>query len=208
MLLSTAYFPPVQYFAKLAASKNVTVEACENFQRRSYRNRCLIGAANGTIALSVPVLKSNKANHSIKDVRISYETNWQRVHLRSIMSAYRHSPYYEFFIDEISFVWVEHESFLFDLNFKIMEVLIDLSGLENIEISQSKEYTEVLSNNTDWRKTIHPGTGISDDKQFKVIPYQQAFSDRHGFQANLSILDALFQLGPEIPDYLNKCNYI
>lgn len=205
MLLSSAYFPPVQYFSKLSEHKDITLEACENYQRRSYRNRCLIGAANGIIALSVPVLKGKSENQAIRDVRISYETNWQRVHLRSIMSSYRHSPYYEFVIDELIFTWVNHEKYLFDLNFKILEVIIELSGLSNIQISLSKKYTEIVDNEPDWRKIIHPRVDIRDDKQFQVIPYQQAFSDRHGFQPNLSILDTLFQIGPEIPDYLDNC---
>jgi len=203
MLLSSAYFPPIQYFSKLLAHQKITLEACENYQRRSYRNRCLISAANGIIALSVPILKGKSENQAIRDVKISYETNWQRVHSRSIMSAYQHSPFYEFFIDELMFVWEKREEFLYDLNLRILEVIIELSGLSNIQISHSEKYIDIPDNLPDWRKIIHPRKGAEDDKQFRVVPYQQSFSDRYGFQPNLSILDTLFQLGPEIPTYLS-----
>jgi len=208
MLLSTAYFPPIQYFAKLSLKKTVTLEVCENYQRRSYRNRCLISGANGIITLSVPVLKGSSENQAIRDVRISYETDWQRIHFRSIMSAYKHSPYYEFLIDELLFVWEKREQFLFDLNLKILKVLIELSGLSNITIILSDKYSDVNEHESDWRKIIHPREDINADKHFKRIPYQQSFSDKFGFQPNLSILDAMFQLGPEIPAYLHKCSLV
>lgn len=206
MLLSSAYFPPIQYFSKLFEQQEITLEAYENYQRRSYRNRCRISAANGIITLTVPILKGSTENQAIRDVKISYETNWQRVHYRSIMSAYKHSPYYEFIIDEFIFVWEKHEKYLFDLNLKIIEVILDFSRLTNIKIMLSKNYIDIPNNEPDWRKLIHPRKELMEDKHFRNIPYQQAFSDRYGFQSNLSILDTMFQLGPEIPGYLRSCS--
>lgn len=205
MLLSTAYFPPIQYFSKLVDLSEVSIEACENYQKQTYRNRCRIGSASGVISLPVPVLKGKEKKQKIRDVKISYETNWQKIHYRSIMSAYKHSPYYEFFIEDLVFAWEKPEKFLFDLNMKILEVIIELSGMTQPKVLLSEDYLEISGNNEDWRELINPKKKLIDS-QFKIIPYQQVFNNRFGFQTNLSILDALFQLGPETRTFLKECN--
>ncbi len=206
MLLSSTYFPPVQYFSKIASHAEITIEACENYQKQSYRNRCNITSANGIILLAIPIQKGSSPRQLIKDVKISYETDWQRIHSRSIMSAYRHSPFYEFFFDEFTFVWEKKENYLFDLNFKILRKLIELSGFPELVIQESKEFLVFPDDKPDWRKIIHPKIELEKDESFRSISYEQVFNDRYGFQPNLSILDTLFQLGPEIRTYLLSCS--
>lgn len=202
MLLSTAYFPNIQYFTKLASSSEWWLEAHESYQRQTWRNRCVINGANGKIVLTVPVVKGRSHGLPIRDARIDYETPWQRIHLRSIESAYQHSPFYEFYIDEFMFVFLSKEEFLFDLNHKILLKIIDVLGSQHIKRPNLTIHYESSPGIDDWRSRIHPKEDYRDDKDFSPLVYSQVFEEKNGFQANLSIIDALFQLGPETRSYL------
>lgn len=202
MLLSTAYFPPIHFFCKWLNHSEIWIEAFENYQKQSYRNRCVIGAANGVLPLVIPILKSGTAKQSIREVKISYETPWQRMHFQSIQSAYRHTPFYEFYIDDFLFTWEKKEAFLFDLNWKILEVLKEALGFDSMDLKKTTSFQAPIENEFDYRYRIHPKTEPSIDSFFKPASYEQVFSNKHGFQSNLSILDALFHLGPETRSYL------
>ena len=204
MLLSTAFFPPIQYFTKLYGQSKISLEACENYQKQSYRNRCCIYGANGVICLNVPILKGRSPGMLVKDARISYATTWQKQHLKSIESAYKNSPFFEFYIDELYRFWNEKFDFLFDLNTQVMNCLIKLIELPELEIVETKHF-KVNTSNEDFRFSIHPKVSYTDDETFTAREYQQVFSERFGFKANLSILDLLFLKGPETDLYLKTC---
>lgn len=202
LLLSTAYFPPVQYVSKIKLYDEIFIEQYENFGKQSYRNRCEIMSANGVISLSVPVEKANSKT-LIRDLKIVYQTNWQKLHFKGIESAYKNSPYYEYYIDDLMPFFEKKEKFLLDFNSGILETLLD-----SLKLSKSITYTEdYIRENTpdyqDLRNAIHPKASHRiEDPEFVSHPYRQTFSDRFPFHPNLSALDLLFNTGPEAGKYL------
>lgn len=203
-LLTTSYFPPIQYYSKIVNDSNILIEQYENYGKQSYRNRCDIYAANGKLTLSVPVIKGARRKILTKDIQIEYIENWQKIHFKSIESAYRKSPFYEYYIDDIQPIFSNKHKFLIDLNNDIMSVINDI-----LEISPLIKLTEDYIINTegilDWREVIHPKASHRiEDETFLANPYTQVFSDKLGFQPNLSVLDLIFNLGPEALFYLQK----
>lgn len=202
LLLSTAYFPPVQYLSKIKMYDEIFIEQYENFGKQSYRNRCEIMSANGIIPLSVPVEKANSKT-LIRDLKIVYQTNWQKLHFKGIESAYKNSPYYEYYIDDFMPFFEKKEKFLLDLNSAILEV-----ALHFIKLSKTINYTDdYIRENTpgyqDLRNVLHPkASHRREDLEFIPRPYRQTFSDRFPFHPNLSLLDLLFNTGPEAIKYL------
>jgi hypothetical protein len=189
--LTTAYLGPVEYFDLMIRSDLVYLEACENYEKQSWRNRFRILSANGPIELSIPIIKGSSPKQPIRDVRIDNDQNWQKIHFRSIESAYRHSPYYEYLIDEFRFLWESKQVYLFDYNkIAIDTVLRLLKSKATIKLTEEFQVPGYYGT-MDYRYWIHPkvkkqGTG------FEPVPYHQVFSDRFGFVQNLSILDWLF----------------
>ncbi len=196
-LFSHAYFGPVQYFAHLSRG-NGFIERHGNYSRQSYRNRCVIAGANEPLTLSVPVEKGRSHHIPDKDVKIAYHSNWQKQHWRSIVSAYNASPFFQYYRDEVYPFFITKTTFLFDLNMAITRLMMELTGIEG-EISFTGEYLSPAGSNiVDLRELIHPKRPASRwDPSFLPIPYKQVFDQRHGFIPNLSILDLLFNKGPE-----------
>lgn len=204
MLLSTAHFPPIQYFTKIIRHDSLIIEACENYQRQSYRNRFRILAANGPVDLSVPVVKGHSSGMPVKSVRIDYSENWQRIHFKTIESAYRHSPFYEFYIDDFLSFWEKQQTFLYDLNLNILNTLVKVLDLD-LTIRETREYLPESAGLTeDYRNSIHPKKEWTEDISFSPSPYIQNFPDRFGFIPNLSIIDLIFQAGPEAGTIIRK----
>ena len=202
LLLTTAYFPPISYFSAINEAEHIFIEQYENFGKQSYRNRCEIMTAIGIIPLSVPVAKANSKTLVI-DLKIVYTTNWQKLHFKSIESAYKNSPYYEYYIDDIIPFFEKKETFLFDLNNVILATVSDLLKLKK-DISYTADYIpEGCQNYTDLRTAIHPkASHRSPGIEFPSHPYRQTFSDRFPFTANLSILDLIFCCGPDAKEKL------
>ncbi len=199
-LFSIAYFPPIQYYSKMLLFNNIRVEQHENFPKQSFRNRCYIYGANGLQALHLPVVKGRSNKTKTRDIRLSYNENWQKNHWKSIESAYRSSPFFEFFEDEFSIFYSKHFDFLLDFNLQIINVLNKNLGISpTIELSTEFQATSQFP---DFRDFIHPKKDFSEDNTFHPSPYQQVFSQKHGFIANLSILDLLCNLGAHANDYL------
>lgn len=202
LLLSTSYFPPVQYLSKIKIYDDIFIEQYENFGKQSYRNRCEILSANGVIPLSIPVEKANSKT-LIRDLKIVYQTNWQKLHFRGIESAYKNSPYYEYYIDDLIPFFEKKEKFLLDFNSAILKVILDA-----LKLYKTINYTaDFIRANTigfkDVRNTIHPkASHREEDVEFIPRPYRQTFSDRFPFCSNLSILDLLFNKGPEAGSFL------
>lgn len=199
--LSTAYFGPVQYFSHLVNSEKVFIEVHENYQRQSWRNRCMILGANEVISLNVPVVDGHSPGHPIRDTRISYHTPWQKTHQKSVESAYMHSPYYEYYIDDILPVWNKKHEFLLDLNLLILDKLYQALSIETGWEKTQEYLPEQPCGTIDLRNSIHPKSKTGDPL-FQPLPYYQVFSDRFGFVPNLSILDLLFCAGPAAMDNL------
>lgn len=207
ILLSTAYFAPIQYYSKLISYDNIIFEIHENFQKQTYRNRCIIYGANGTLTLSVPVTKGDELKVQTKDIRIDYSTNWQKNHLKAIESAYNCSPFYEFYIDDLITFFEKKYTFLIDLNFEIQNAICNLSKFNIINSSLTTDYITVIANNcVDFRNIIHPKPQFTfDDTNFNQIKYRQVFEPKLGFIRNLSIIDMLFNTGPDCKTYLQNC---
>ncbi len=196
--LSTAYLAPVSYYQLLTSSETVFLEQWENYQKQSYRNRCRIAAANGVMTLNIPVESAGGEKILIKDVRISSHDDWQMKHWRSIVSAYRSSPFFEYYEDDFRPFYEKKWKFLWDFNWEFMQKILHL-----LDISPTIEFTEEYKVNVenDFRDKIHP-------KKQSVLPtekYYQVFEQKHGFLSDLSILDLLCNMGNEAVLCLNTC---
>ena len=190
-LLSTTYFGPVQWFQKLYRYEEVEIEQWESFQKQTYRNRCLIATTQGVQALTVPV----ERNYSqlIKDVRISDHGNWRHLHWNALMSAYGESPFFEYYQDDIRPFFEKRWEFLFDFNEEIRMKMCELLDIQP-KVGYTKEFT--VNKNIDYREAINP-KHPQEDPDFEAKPYYQVYQQKHGFLANLSVLDLLFNMGPE-----------
>lgn len=197
LLLNTAYFAPIPYFSAIRQAQNVWIEQFENFGKQSYRNRCEIMTANGIIPLTVPVSKANSKTLT-KDLKIIYATPWQKLHFRSIESAYKNSPYYEYYIDDLMPFFEKKRTYLLDLNNAILETILGFLKIRR-SLRMTEDYIpENTTIYTDLRDAFHPKPNRrKTGPEFPVHPYRQTFSDRFPFTPNLSILDLLFCCGTE-----------
>jgi hypothetical protein len=181
------------------------IERYDHYTKQTYRNRCNLYGANGLLTLSIPVHKQHGHKTFTRDIRIDDSRKWQKLHWKGIESAYMHSPFFEFYMDEIRDFLVKRHTFLIDLNTEILEYL-----LESLEIgggyTLSGEYLEMGNEEVkDLRDSIHPKRSAAEDPEFLAKPYSQVFIDRYGFLENLSILDLLFNEGPNARDVLEAC---
>jgi len=203
-LLASNYFPNIRYFSKLFIHENISIDLYENFPKQTYRNRCNILSANGLLPLVVPVLKGRSGKIITKDIKISYSEKWQHQHIKSIMSAYSSAPFYDFYIDEIKNLIEKKHIYLIDLNSEILKYFLNTLNIK-CNIKHTNDFISLSVNNyNDFRFSISPKNKISD-KNFYSNEYIQVFSDRFEFLNNLSILDLIFNLGPESRTYLIKC---
>jgi hypothetical protein len=196
-LLFSAYFGPVQYFSKLASNSEILLERFENYPKQTYRNRCIIYAANGPLTLTIPVTKDDIKVYT-KDIKIDYSTNWQKIHLKALESAYRNSPFYTYYVDELAEIILSNEEFLFDLNLKLTQALCENIGIVPV-LSVTSEYQKTPpAGYADFREAIHPkAREHKPDHNFEPPCYSQVFEPKYGFYENLSILDLLFNVGPD-----------
>lgn len=190
ILLSAAYLAPVEYYTILANSKEILLEGHEYYQKQTYRSRCKISTANGTMDLSIPVDKSGKK--LIRDIRISAHNDWQTHHWRSIESAYSSSPFFEYYSDDIQPFFEKKWVFLWDFNLEIQQVICNLLEI-NPKIAITDTYKMSATGILDLRDRIHP----KKNSLIEIGPYYQVFEQKYGFIANLSILDLLFNMGNE-----------
>ena len=193
-LLPTAYLAPVKYYAILLQAKNCSIEHHEHFIKQSIRNRCEIYGANGELRLTIPKERKGSSKTIISEIKISYKDDWQKLHWNAIKSAYNSSPFFEYYSNELEVFYQEKENNLIIFNNKLQEVILDLLQEEN-NSTPTVEYLH-SGNFTDLRN--HDFTLEDPEK------YNQVFMEKHGFIPNLSILDLLFNLGPESLDYLHN----
>ena len=193
-LLPTAYLAPVKYYAILLQAKNCSIEHHEHFIKQSIRNRCEIYGANGELRLTIPKERKGSSKTIISEIKISYKDDWQKLHWNAIKSAYNSSPFFEYYSNELEVFYQEKESTLIIFNNKLQEVILDLLQEEN--------------NSTPTVEYLHSGN-FTDLRNYDFTledpeKYNQVFMEKHGFIPNLSILDLLFNLGPESLDYLHN----
>jgi hypothetical protein len=195
VLLGTAYFAPIQYYSEFLRAEKVYIEQFENFIKQTYRNRCVVLGGNGVIQLIVPVVKGRGPKILIRDLKISYDTDWQRNHWRTIFSAYSSSPFFEYYKDDIHPFFETKHKFLLDFNLKIHETICELIEIEN-NTELTPDFEKVPEETINLRESISPKIKNQNELHFQPVEYTQVFSDKLGFVPNLSILDLLFNEGP------------
>ncbi|MGQ9620040.1 MAG: WbqC family protein [Bacteroidales bacterium] len=200
ILLSTAYFPPVQYIALVKKAGKVLIEKEENFIKQTFRNRCYILTANGVLPLSIPVLEGSFHKRPVKDIKIDYSKRWQQIHLRGISSSYRASPFFEYFYEKVEKIITGNYNYLLDLNMASLKVMLEFMKIE-AEIGYTENFKPVKRGVSDYRYSINP-KNKEMGKLFSFRSYIQVFSDRYGFTPGLSALDVIFNTGPESLHYL------
>lgn len=197
LLISSAYLPPVEYFARIYSAESIYIEKEENYIKQTYRNRCYILSAHGPQLLSVPVYLGSIHKTLIKDIRIDYSKRWQQVHLRAMTASYNSSPYFEFYFEIIEKIISKDHEFLLDLNQDLTDAV---SGM--LKISKKLAYTGTFEpsdiNPYDFRYKITP----KKESLYSPKRYTQVFDTGEGFIPNLSIIDLIFNKGPEAIKYL------
>lgn len=211
MLLSSAYLAPVHYYAKLYSSALARVpvieEQADHYVKQTYRNRCIIAGDDGPVALTVPVTAPNHT--PMHQVIVSDHGNWRHQHWQAIVSAYQSSPYFEYYADELSNVFHARPAdgtplSLVDFNTALRDWVLDCLDLHPTILVNRDRYLDTGSDPEDFRETIRPKIPYDFDPTFCPTPYWQVFQARHGFLPNLSILDLLFNMGPESRIILRK----
>ncbi|MGB4774637.1 MAG: WbqC family protein [Daejeonella sp.] len=194
------YLPPVELFSRLLEhNPNLLLEKCENFPKQTFRNRASIHSPNGQLDLIIPVVRGSKVHTLIKDVRISYDFNWQRSHWLSIQTSYHSSAYFEFYEDDFAPFYEKKCTFLFDYTEELFQMLIRLLKL-NLSYSYTKDYEKHYTDMEDYRFSISP----KQKEQYSGKTYFQVFEERNGFIPNLSIVDLLFNQGPQSNNFLSN----
>ncbi len=198
ILIHPGYFPSISHFVAIAQSDLVTFEMDDNFQKQTNRNRMYIYSPNGIQLLNIPIKHSKEAHQKTKDVRLETAFDWQKQHFKSLEAAYRTSPFFEYFEDDIAPIFQKKHTFLMDLNLETMSVVSKCLGLE-FDYNETSEYFHEVTDKIDLRGLIN---GKKDTSVFE--PYTQVFGEKHGYLNNLSILDLLFNEGRYALDYLKK----
>ncbi|MBC7861423.1 MAG: WbqC family protein [Bacteroidia bacterium] len=193
VILSTAYLPNIQYFSKILAYKKIEIEKHENFVKQSFRNRCSVYGANGKLDLTVPLIHSSERT-LVSQKKISYRDAWQKLHWKTISSAYRSSPYFEFFEQDFEIFYEKEYEFLFDFNFELIKLVCSLLKISP-EISFTETYQKEIAVADDLRNFFRPQNDAESDKNFQIKEYYQVFGNKYGFIPNLSIIDLLFNEG-------------
>ena len=217
LLLETAFMPPVSYFAAIAEDFTLSygrvvslvparlrLEACENYQKQSYRNRCRIYAAGGVESLTLPVVhEGGTSSLPIREIRVDWSRDWLPRMERAIVSAYESSPYFEYYRDSLFDILESRPEKLFDLNIKLIHYFLGKIGI-SADIDFTTEYErpgETAPDIRDLRGLIHP-------KRPSILktekPYWQVFAAKYGFKSDLSVMDLLFNEGPDSISYLKK----
>ncbi|MEN2414958.1 WbqC family protein [Flavobacterium mesophilum] len=195
-LLLPTYFPSISHFAVIAQSETVTFEMEDNFQKQTNRNRTYIYSPNGIQLLNIPVKHSKATHQKTKDILIENEFDWQKQHFKSLEAAYRSSPFFEYFEDDIAPIFEKKHTYLMDLNFEVFDIVTKCLRMK-LEFGKTVEYFHETPEFVDFR---YLANGKKDQNSFEK--YTQVFDDKHGFINNLSVLDLLFNEGKFAMDYL------
>ena len=196
--LSTAYLAPIQYYTKLIACGTIYIDTAENYPKQTYRNRCHIASANGLQSLTVPIEKPATLKAPVRDIRISEHGTWRHLHWNAFRSAYNLSPFFEYYSDDFRPFYEQKFKYLLDFNEALQTMICELLDINPLVI-YSDTFKPFVEN--DYRQAIYPRHPLPD-KCFTPRPYYQVFQNKYGFLPNLSIVDLLFNMGPESILYL------
>lgn len=200
-LFSTAYFPSISYMAHFLSAESPVIEIFDTYHKQTYRNRCRVMTANGVENLSVPVVKVNGNHTMTKDIAISPIEPWQHIHSRCLESAYKAAPFFDHYYDELRPVFESHFERLIDLNDAALQAILKMLKIQK-EIVHTSDYEKTVEN--DFREAF----STKDKPHPDLFPkYYQVFSIKHPFAPDLSILDLIFNEGPESIRYLKELNH-
>jgi hypothetical protein len=197
ILISTAYLPPVEYFSLIKDADEILVEREENYLKQTYRNRCYILSSEGILPLFVPVFLGSIHKTPVKEIRIDYSKRWQQVHLRAVITSYKASPFFEFYFEEIEKCILMNHELLMDLNTSLTEAILKILGINKSIVYTSSFLPPGLADN-DFRYSISP----KKKSCFTASEYTQVFNNNSGFSPGLSIIDLIFNMGPDSVCYL------
>ena len=199
-LIHPTYFPSISHFVAMAQADKITFEIEDNFQKQTNRNRTYIYSPNGILLLNIPIKHSKENRQKTKEIRIEPDFDWQKQHFKSLEAAYRSSPFFEFFEDDLRPLFEKKYEFLLDLNFEVLDIVFKCLRMK-VEYNKTTEYFHQVDQNniSDYRNLVE---GKKDISEFEK--YTQVFDDKYGFLNNLSILDLLFNEGKYAMDYLKE----
>jgi len=197
ILLSTAYLPPAEYFKLISQAEETIIEREENYLKQSYRNRCYILSSHGPQPLTLPVYTGSVHKTPVKDIRIDYTKRWQNVHLGAITAAYGSSPYFLYYFESIEKIISKKIDFLIDLNMELSEAILKMVKLDT-KLIYTTDFVPVGQSDNDFRYKIAP----KKESHYSVKDYMQVFDCGKNFKQKLSIIDMIFNTGPEAIKYL------
>ncbi len=183
-IVKSFLFPPIPYFCVFKNSKVVTIDVNENYQKRTLRNRYNVLSANGSITLSIPLRQGKNNMQNIKDVQIAYDEKWEKRHLETLRSSYGKAAYFDHYFPIIEHLYSQKHTYLFDVNLSFLHFVLRSLKYET-SIEESLNYKE--------NYTLPLVDSIS---------YPQVFESKFGFVPNLSIVDLIFNMGPEARSFI------
>ena len=190
------YIGSTALYKAMAGSSTVFTEVCDHYSRQTFRNRTFILGANGIETLSIPVVKPTEKT-LVKDILINNDKKWQIEHLRAIQTAYNSSPFMEFYLDDILPFYTKPQKYLAEFNMSLQETICNLIGIQ-ARHGNTNEYHSDAEN--DLRPLVNKH--VTTTPELMVEPYYQVFKEKFGFMPNMSIIDLLFNMGPESVLYL------
>ena len=197
LIIHPNYLPSTSQFLLMVNSKKLVFEINDHFLKQTFRNRTYIYGANGKLILSIPVIHSQKNRKLLKDVKISYSHDWPTQHWKSFQISYRSSPFFEYYEDKLIDLYKRREKYLCDFNLKSIDIISEMLKI-NLEYVFTKKYEDNYSNKLDYRKNCK-----KIDSKYKINKYTQVFESKHGYIENLSVLDLIFNEGPNAVNFLN-----
>lgn len=197
ILLSTAYLPPAEYFKLISQAEEALIEREENYLKQSYRNRCYILSSHGPQPLTLPVYSGSLHKTPVRDIRIDYTKRWQHVHLGAITAAYGSSPYYLYYFENIEKIISKKINFLIDLNMELTESILKMVKLDT-RLTYTKVFVPLGQSDNDFRYNLTP----KKESHYSTKEYMKVFDCGQNFRQRLSIIDLIFNTGPEAVNYL------
>lgn len=198
VLLSSAYLAPIQYYSKLLHAPQVYIEGYSHYVKQTYHNRCLIATPQGVLPLTVPIVKP-EGKIFLKDIKISEHGHWRHLHWNALEAAYNSTPFFEYYRDDFYPFYEQRQTYLFDFNEQLRQLICGLIGFDpSVRYTSHYMQAEEMEQCIDYREVIHPKKSPDRiDPLFRSEPYYQVFTSRENFIPYLSIVDLLFNMGPE-----------